>query len=70
MLSADEYRIRLIDLPCSVHALVVYDEDGFPNIYLNSRMSREAQRKALRHELRHIARDDAFNAADIRSVEE
>lgn len=66
----DEYLIRLIDLPTSVKALVVYDEDGFANIYVNAHLSVEEQRRAIRHELAHVRNGDAFSAADISAVEE
>ena len=62
--------VRLIDLPVSVGAMVAFDEDGFASIYLNARLSREKQQKALRHELRHINGDDAYNATDIKIAEQ
>lgn len=62
--------VRLIDLPVSVNALVAFDEDGFASIYLNARLSREKQRKSLRHELRHIHRDDAYNNIGIKTIEQ
>ena len=65
----DEYHIRQIDLPYTVKALVSMGEDGFYNVYVNSRLSAEEQYKAAAHELRHIARDDFYNAQDIRSIE-
>lgn len=68
-LTSDEYRVRLMDLPSGVRALVAVDEEGFSNIYVNARLSREDQAAALRHELRHIRRDDAYNDRDIRIVE-
>lgn len=65
----DEFAIRLIDLPCTVKAVVALDEDGFNNIYVNSKLSQEEQCKALKHELNHIARNDFYNDLDIRTVE-
>ena len=61
--------VRLIDLEVNVGGLIAVDEEGFVNIYLNARLSREAQLKALRHELRHYYRDDLYSDADIREVE-
>lgn len=58
-----------MDLPCTVKAFVAMDEDGFNNIYVNSKLSREEQRKAVMHELNHLARNDFYNDLDIRSVE-
>ena len=65
----DGCRVRLIDLDYGVGALISVDEEGFANIYLNARLSREKQRQALRHELAHFARDDWFRDADIREIE-
>ena len=61
--------VRLIDLDVSVGGLIAVDEAGFVNIYLNARLSRDAQMKALRHELRHYYRGDLYSDADIREVE-
>lgn len=65
----DNYTIRLLDLPCSVKAMVALDEDGYYNIYVNSRLSREEQRKATKHELNHMQEDDFYSHADIRDIE-
>ena len=65
----DEYRVRLVDLPSKVDGMVSVDDDGFYNIYLNARLTRERQRKALRHELDHIAEDDLYNTRPIEVVE-
>lgn len=61
--------VRLIDLPTSVDAMVAFDEEGYASIYLNSRLSYEKQRDALRHELRHIDHDDAYNTTDLQAAE-
>lgn len=61
--------VRLIDLPYSVEAMVAVDEEGYANIYLNSRKSYETQRRSLRHELEHLVRDDMFNDKGINEVE-
>ena len=65
----DEYRVRLVDLPSRVGGMVSMDDEGFYNIYLNARLTRERQREALRHELDHIADDDLYNAQPIEAVE-
>lgn len=67
--SSGEYCVRMMDLPCAVKALVCYDGEGFPNIYVNARLSREEQEKAVAHEIRHIRRGDAYSAASIQAVE-
>ena len=61
--------VRIIDLPVTVRGLVAEDETGWPSIYLNARLSREMQRKVLRHELKHIADDDLYNTRSITEVE-
>lgn len=61
--------VRLIDLDVKVGGLIAVDEDGFVNIYLNARLSRDAQLRALRHELTHYLRGDFYSDADIREVE-
>ena len=65
----DEYCIRQMDMPCTVKGFVALDEDGFSNIYVNSRLSQEEQYKAAVHELRHVAKDDFYNDDSIRGVE-
>lgn len=65
----DDCAVRLIDLDPGVGGLIAVDEEGFVNIYLNARLSQDAQRRALQHELRHYYRGDLFSDADIREVE-
>lgn len=62
-------RVRLVDLPIQAGGMIAVDETGFVNIYLNARLSREAQRRALQHELRHHYRGDLYSDRDIRAVE-
>ncbi len=68
-IDSEDYRVRVIDLPHAIKGFVALDEDGFPNIYLNARITSEARRETLRHELNHLARNDFYNDLDIRSVE-
>lgn len=68
-LGSGDFCVRIIDLPHSVKGFVTYDEDGFPNIYLNARISRYEQQRAMRHELAHISRQDAFSDEEIRNIE-
>ena len=65
----DEYQIRQLDLPYTIKAMVSMGEDGFYNVYVNSRLSQEEQFRAAAHELAHIARDDFYSSKDIRAVE-
>lgn len=69
MPTPDEYCIRAVDLPYTVRGMIVFDENDFANIYINSRLSREEQQLALRHELRHLRMNDAYNDTDIRIAE-
>lgn len=50
----DPVPIVLRDLPESIHGFTVLGSDYEPIIILNSRMSREQQRKTYRHEMDHI----------------
>ncbi len=68
-MASDEYIVRPIDLPYGVKGLVALDEDGYANIYVNSRLSREEQRKAAQHEIGHLNNDDFYNTATINEVE-
>ena len=45
---------RVIELPASVSAMTVVDENGDYNIYINAVLTREAADRALRHEMAHI----------------
>lgn len=58
---------RLIDLPLTIRGYTSLDPDGNYNIYLNSRLSLEQQRKTYKHELTHIKRNDF---ADFKTLEE
>lgn len=53
-----DYYVRYIDLPYTIKGMTVQDINGFYNVYINSRLSFEEQRKALKHELEHISRHD------------
>ena len=64
-----DYVIRQLDLPYSVKGFVAMSEDGFYNVYVNSRLSAEEQYRAAAHELVHIARGDFYSTEDIHKVE-
>ena len=51
-------RVILEDLPTSVRGFVFLDDDGEPVIVVNSRLSREQNRKTYDHESNHIDRDE------------
>ena len=67
--SSETAIVRLIDLPVKIKGVVSYSQDGTPNIYINSRLSIDQQRKAYLHELEHIHNDDAYNDKTISAVE-
>lgn len=69
MISESDCRVYEIALPGTVKAFVHMGEDSFYSIYVNSLLSPEERKKAIRHELRHIARDDFSNGKTIREAE-
>lgn len=41
----DEFILRLVDLPVTVNAVTVLDENGDYNIYVNARLPDEQQKR-------------------------
>ena len=64
-----EYIIRVIDMPLCTKGCIIYDDDGFANIYLNAHYTRETNEDSADHEIFHLLEDDINNADDIRTVE-
>lgn len=54
----DENRVILQDLPTSVRGFVFQGDDGEPVIVVNSRLTREQNRKTYDHERGHIDRGE------------
>ena len=54
----DENMAILADLPTSIRGFVFQGEDGEPVIVVNSRLTREANRRTFRHEKRHIRKNE------------
>ena len=52
--------VRYISLPVSVRAFTVPDSQGNFNVYINSSLSFEQQRKSFEHEMCHIENGDFF----------
>ena len=50
----EENEVILQDLPTSVRGFVFLGDDGEPVIVVNSRLTREANRKTFDHECGHI----------------
>lgn len=57
-----DYCVRLVDFDTPVRGVTSVDDDGFANVYINSRQPSERQCKAFFHELKHIASDDFTKA--------
>lgn len=56
----DEEKVILQDLPTSVRGFVFQDDAGDPVIVLNSRLSREQNRRTYEHERGHIDRGEMY----------
>lgn len=65
----DAVIIRVIDLPHGVGGMTVKDSNDDYNIYLNARLSGDAQVVAFRHELDHIRKGDFFSEDAVRDIE-
>lgn len=65
----ENIKIRYIDLPCTIKGITVQDDNGFYNVYINAKLSEEAQIKALEHEITHIKRDDFYSLKPIELIE-
>lgn len=53
----DENEVILQDLPTSVRGFCFLGEDGEPVIVVNSRLTREQNRRTFRHERKHIRKN-------------
>lgn len=53
--------VRLVSLPEAVKAVVLPNDDGTFDIYINANLPEELQIRALEHELEHIRRDHFYN---------
>lgn len=57
----DHVPVILLDLPTTIRGFVTLGSDFSPIIIINSRLSREQQRKTYQHEMNHIRRGDMYN---------
>lgn len=64
----DNTRVICIDLPVSCKAFTIAN-DGFYNIYLNSRHTYEQNKKSLKHELKHINNGDFDKNVNVDEIE-
>ena len=53
--------VRLVSLPEAVKAVVLPNDDGTFDIYINANLPDELQNRALEHELEHIHQDHFYN---------
>ena len=53
--------IRGIEFPLSIEGATVLDADGNYNVYINTLLSEETQRKTTKHELKHIKKDHFYD---------
>ena len=65
----NEYTVRLVDMPPSVRGMLVMDVEGWPNIYINARLSKSAQQAAFLHELKDLENGDVDNNKPIGDIE-
>ena len=56
----EDNTVILEDLPTSVRGFVFQGDDGEPVIVVNSRLTREQNRKTYDHERDHIERGDMY----------
>ena len=56
--------------PVEVPGVTVLDENGDYNVYLNDKLSYDAQAEAFRHELEHIKQGHFYRLEDIMLLEE
>lgn len=64
------YFVRLLPLPSSVEGVVLPNDDGTYDVYINSVLPVEKRRDALAHEIRHIKHDHLYENKPIRLIEE
>ena len=67
MIIIGDVYIRLVDLPFRVKGFSCKDASGNYNVYINSRLSIDAQKEAYTHELKHVIGCDfeRCNAGEI-----
>lgn len=66
----DSMIIRKMSLPLSLKGVTILDENGDYNVYLNDRLSYDAQAEAFRHEVEHIKQGHFYTFEDIKTLEE
>lgn len=70
MIDDSQYIVRVIDhKDTAIRGATFVDNDGFANIFINSRISSYQQRKTFEHEIKHIEDNDFYNDKTIETVE-
>mgnify|MGYP000863675230 CR=1 FL=1 len=60
--------IEMVDMPVSIKAHTVPNEDGTFTIFINSRLNSEQQKEGYSHEIEHILKDD-FKTKNVDKTE-
>ena len=64
-----DFVVYYLPFPLHIHGVIDRSEDGYTNIYINSRMPVERKRSALKHELMHIIRNDLESPLSVQEIE-
>ena len=64
------YFVRFVRLPYTIPGVIVPNDDGTFDIYLNDCIPENQREKAIQHELEHIARDHFYQERPIAEIEE
>lgn len=70
LIEGSDYFVRLVQFPTyRCGGAVTPNDDGTFTIYINSLLSSERQRKALKHEIKHIKNGDFYSGISIEECE-
>lgn len=61
--------LRYISLPVTVRGLTIQDSEGNYNVYLNARLTYEANLNTFQHEIQHIEHGDFSEFEHVRELE-
>ena len=61
--------VRLAPLPPKVNAVVLVDENGDYNIYVNARLNADTRANAYRHEIEHIRQGHFYQERPVADLE-
>lgn len=64
-----EFRVRELPLPAHVEGVTLPFDDGTFDVFINSLMSQEKKRDALRHEIKHISGDHFYSDDSVSDLE-